>query len=361
MVAFKLNMSYNVQHNVRFIFKVIAWFILFTPSYFSRALSQESLFGSDEVIKMELRADFAAIQRERGEEDPQDYLGELLYQSSDGNKTKLTVKVRSRGTFRRDPDNCSFPPLYLNFRKSELPQTLFQSQDKLKLVTPCQTEEDVIEEYLIYKMYNLVTDRSFNVRLAKVTFYDTGSEMELFEKYSFFLEDEEQLADRTGSFPDKAFVTPFDLDQEYYGKMSFFQYMIGNRDWYITSKKNVLILYPEDEISLPFAVPYDFDLSGFVDAEYSKPDGVPRNLLIDKRIYKGICYTVSEFDQILEFYLEMKPEFEALIEQEERLAKADRKRLINYIDHFYKVISNNDLLRSELLSVCETKELYNLQ
>ena len=51
-------------------------------------------------------------------------------------------------------------------------ETLFKGQDKLKLVMPCRDDEYVIREWLIYKLYNLVTPKSFRTRLVRVMMED---------------------------------------------------------------------------------------------------------------------------------------------------------------------------------------------
>ena len=45
-------------------------------------------------------------------------------------------------------------------------------------------------------MYNQVTDKSLKVRLVKILFYDTSIRKELFEKYSFFIEDKKHFEER---------------------------------------------------------------------------------------------------------------------------------------------------------------------
>ena len=39
---------------------------------------------------------------------------------------------------------------------------------------PCAGDEYVIREYLVYKLYNLITPLSFKVRLAKLNFENTN-------------------------------------------------------------------------------------------------------------------------------------------------------------------------------------------
>jgi hypothetical protein len=323
------------------------------------AFETDTLFKSDEIINMELRSDFSAIQVDRAE-NPGYHNGELIYYTPGGEAKKLSVKVMARGNFRRNPVNCKFPPLSLNFIKSEVKNTIFDNQDKLKLVTPCQDDKDVVFEYIIYKMYNQVTDFSMKVRLVKILYFDTGSDKEVFEKYSFFIEEKEHVAERNNTFEKDRLVTPYDLNQENVKKMSVFQYIIGNIDWYFTSRHNLLILQPKDTSLLSYAVPYDFDFSGFVDADYTKPKGIPDKLLANRHVYKGICYTVDEFNEIFEFYRKLRPEFESIINNMDIIPKHSRQKCLNHLKYFYSIIESSELIKQQFLDVCETKKSYNI-
>ncbi len=307
---------------------------------------------------MELRADFSAIQNDR-DGDPQEHRGVLTYQTPDGQTVKLRVKVTTRGNFRLDPSNCSFPPLLLDFKKEEVENTLFTSQDKLKLVTPCQTEVNIFNEYLIYKMYNQVTDLSMKVRLVNILYFDSGQNKKVFERHSFFIEDKERTAERNDLIAKDRFATPFDIDQDNFKKLSVFQYLIGNKDWFISSRKNIILMQSADSSSL-FAVPYDFDMAGFVDADYSKPAGVPENMLSDKRVYKGVCYSYDELKGVFEFYRELKPQFEYVINGQELVSKTGKKQILQYLNDSYKVLESNELVANKFLNTCETRKDYNL-
>jgi hypothetical protein len=250
--------------------------------------------------------------------------------------------------------------LLVNFKKSEVGNTLFKNQDKLKLVTPCQNEEDVIQEYLIYKLYNLVTSLSLNVRLVKISYFDTGSGSKLFTKYSFFLEDIEHVAERANSHEIRKFMTPFNFDRDNYIKMTLFQYMVGNIDWYVTTGHNIAIMQPADSSGLPSAVPYDFDFSQFVDAHYSKPKGVLDEDLKSRRVFRGICFTTAEFERAFEFYNLLKPSFTELIKKKKFVTPYTKSACLEHIEYFFNVINNKELVKSEILDICETKKLYNL-
>lgn len=320
----------------------------------------DTLFRSDEIINIELRSDFSAIQKDRIE-SPQYHDGELIYKNSKGGgSVRLTVKVIARGDFRRSPENCSFPPLAINFKKNEVKNTLFDNQDKLKLVTPCQFDRDVIEEYLIYKMYNKVTDLSFNVRLVKILYFDTGTGKKLFEKYSFFIEHDEQVAERNNSVLIDKFMTPFDIERESFKRLALFQFMIGNKDWFVTSRRNIILLQPKDSLLPPYVVPYDFDFASFVNASYTKPKRVPDEYLEDRRQYKGLCYTYAEFREAFDFYNSLRQSFESVIRKMKLVPMPDRETNISYIDGFYEIISSTNMVKEKFLDVCETRKDYNL-
>jgi len=325
----------------------------------AQATDPGSLFNSDEIINLELRSDFSALRNDTVGE-PQYFNGELVYNNSDGTTVKFTVKVRIRGNFRRDPKNCNFPPVMVNFKKDEVKNTIFENQDKLKLVTPCQNEADVFSEYLVYKMYNLVTDKSMKVRLVKILYFDTGKGKKVFEKHSFFIEEKEGVMERNGSVERDYFISPYNLERENVLRMSIFQYIIGNKDWIFTTRHNLILMQPKDTSMLPYAVPYDFDFAAFVSADYTNKEGVPGYLQPNRRIYKGLCFSDAEFKSIFEFYRQLRPEFESLINNMSLLPKMKRMEKIKYIDYFYKVIESDDLIKKEFLDVCQTKDDFRI-
>ncbi len=338
--------------------QVFSFLILF--SYTEKCLADDkldSLFKSDEIFKIELKIDFSSLLEDRTE-DPEDHKGELIYYSSSGEPTVLSVKVKPRGNFRRQPVNCKFPPLQINFDKDEVPGTLFENQNKIKLVTPCQLEEDVFEEYVIYKMYNEVTSYSLRVRMAEISYYDTEKDIKLFEKHSFFIEDIDHLAKRMNGKEIDRHITPFELNPDLLKRLEVFQFLIGNKDWYITTRHNINLIQPEDTTVLPVAVPYDFDFSGFVNAGYTKPKGVPDEMLENRRIYKGLCYSDEEFYAVFSVFRSLKPSFESMIMEEDLISKFSRKQDIRYIQEFYRIINDKTLYEKEFLKNCMTRKDY---
>jgi hypothetical protein len=334
-------------------------FLLNPDSVKAQAHKTDTLFLSDEIINLELSSHFSEIRADTSK-DPKPHPGKLIYHSPDGKTQIFNVKVRARGDFRRNPEICTFPPLLVNFRKSEVRNTIFNNQDKLKLVTACQREEDVVEEYVIYKLYNQVTDLSLKVRLVKVRYFDTRKNKEVFERYSFFIEHEDQMAERNDMTERNSFLTPFDLDRENFVKMAVFEYLIGNRDWFIASRRNVIILQSVGNPKPLYSVPYDFDFAGLIDASYTKPRDVPEKFLSKRRVYKGLCNTEDEFGRTFELFRNLKPVFESIINNQELISKATRKENLRYLEGFYTTIEDKELFKKEFLDVCETRKMYNL-
>jgi len=104
------------------------------------------------------------------------YPGTLEYVDDSGAKRAVPIVVTPRGHNRLKV--CKFPPIKLIFEKEAIQDTLFHGNRSLKLVTRCandeQSEQYIIKEMLAYRIYNLVTERSFRVRPLSVTYVDSA-------------------------------------------------------------------------------------------------------------------------------------------------------------------------------------------
>ena len=142
--------------------------------YVEKAAEAEALplFMDEAPITITLRTDIKWLRDERSDSTETD--GTVTFIDMDGSTVTKPVEVRTRGNWRRSKRNCNFPPLRLDFPKSEMEGTVFEGQDKLKLVTPCHDGRDsyqeyVLKEYMGYKIYQQITPMSFRVRLVEIT------------------------------------------------------------------------------------------------------------------------------------------------------------------------------------------------
>ena len=310
----------------------------------------KGLFDQDDILKLTILSDFKSIMNDRGE-DRSYHNGLLYYVSTSDDTIFRKVKLRTRGNFRRDPANCTYPPIMVKFGKLKSTDTVFSEQSKLKLVTQCQQENYVLLEYLAYRINNLLTEQSYRVRLAHINYSDLESKEPYFISYAFFIENEKALAQRVNAEIYQSNVVQYFLKRQNTITMALFQYLIGNNDWYVTSKHNISILKLSNSEEI-IAVPFDFDWSKLVNAQYTKPSDVPESHLKERRVYKGLCLEEKEYADQVAFFNSKKEDITSLIQSIEDLPRKNKQQSIKYIENFYKLINN----RSSLKNIFQNEE-----
>ena len=283
--------------------------------------------------------DFDSL-KERLYED--EYLPASLSYHSEVGQAEWDIEVRPRGKFRRKI--CDFPPLKVKFKKKGLKKMgLRQKYNKLKIVTHCKDEyEDkdlVLREFLIYKMYNVITDKSYRVRHFRINWINQNSGSKIGEQWAFFIESDEELAKRLDGklfkFTDDE---PFSIIEESRTVLPLFQYMIGNHDHSIEMAKNIELIKQKSNGKL-IVVPYDFDYSGVVNAPYAYADPIyqldhkrDRRFLgssTDEELLKPINYLNEQKDSILSIVKDFKD-----------LRRKHRRDVISYIEDYFEIVAS---------------------
>ena len=285
---------------------------------FAQQVGSAPLFASEEAIELTLTADFALLKDDRRESPERP--ATVTVTTEAGGDVTIEAQLRTRGRFRLDKRSCSFPPLRLNLKKKQTEGTEFEGQDKLKVVSPCRPNRDsyeqlVLNEYLVYRTFAMITATSFQVRLARITYVDESGDEDPFTRLAFFIENDDALAARVGmgfevfDIPEDKNLPHSVFEPTTTQTMAIFQYMIGNTDWSEVAGHNVEVL-GIGGIAVP--VPYDFDFSGIVEAPYSVPDpslGIKR---VQDRIYRGWCRSNLDPEPILERFRAAETDIKAL-------------------------------------------------
>jgi hypothetical protein len=320
------------------------------------------LFASHVPLQVTIEAPLYTLMKERPDSD---YLeGTFTYVQEDGTDHVLDFKLRTRGNFRRSVDNCEFTPIRLNFRKKQVDDTVFDGQDKLKLVTHCMDhkpsfEQHVIREYLAYRILQLLTDKSFSVRLMHINYVDSDRGRKM-TKYAFVIEDKDDVAERNGMTPiDIHETTHFDLDPEQEILVNVFQYMIGHTDFSLVRGPppegcchNAVLLSASD--GPPFTpVPYDFDFSGLVGAPYAVAHPKLRIRNVRERYFRGQCKNIDLLPDTIQQFLDKKESVYAIIDGLEMFTNKDRGEVTRYLDAFYEEASQAEKIRNKFLSTCD--------
>jgi hypothetical protein len=312
------------------------------------AQSPKPLFVDNEPVSFTLVTRMPAIFRDRvkpkeGERD-KPHPASMTFAELGKDTLHVPVVLTVRGNFRRSASNCRYPPLYLNLPKRELKNSLFAGQNKLKLVTPCQTDELVVREYLVYRMFNLLTEMSFRARLAQVTYIDSVKR-KVENHYGILLEDADDVAGRNHARLSKVKMKAQYTDSLTMATAAVFEYMIGNTDWSVPYQHNMRLLVDTTK-TRPFVVPYDFDHAGIVDSPYATPAEQLGIASVRERLYRGPAYPPELLNAVFAHFNALKPQFYALYEQDKRLSD---KYIIDtkaYLDEFYRTINSPALAQS---------------
>lgn len=314
---------------------------------------ENALFKSEEPLLFRITMDMKTVLKDRGEER-ECHSAVISYSNTDGTAVSEKLKIMVRGNRRRDPTVCSFPPLMLNFSRNTVDKTVFGKVDKLKLVTHCSNEEYLLREYLVYKLFNIMTDMSFRARLCKVEYVDLEGKRKTETKYGFLLEDDDDMAERNkGQVVQKELVLRMDGTNELaMAKVALFQYMIGNTDWSVPFRHNIKLV-SLDSLKAPYPVPYDFDYSGIVSAPYAVPPPELNITSVRQRLFRGYAFPEATYRKVVSAFNEHKMALYDIYLQSTLIDQKYRKQTIKFLDDFYETINEPKAFKKEVVRVGE--------
>jgi hypothetical protein len=313
-------------------------------------------FASEEPLQMTLCFDIREFLKTKNQ--PVYVDATLTVKINETNSISQHIKLKARGEMRRT--YCVFPPIMLKFKDNDDGTELIQPKGKIKLVTHCDitptSEKYVLKEYLVYRLYNQLTEYSFKTRLVEVNYIDVNKPEKAFTKYGFLIEDEDQMANRNhAALVSNPNVSLKHMNSSDMLRFAIFNYMIGNTDWSLPGQHNVRVLSSTEIFSgKGIPVVYDFDYSGFVNTGYSTPTQQLPIKSVSERYYLGLCSDDAELNPIMDEFEELKGQFLGTIDNFNYLPEAEKKQVESYINSFYKMYKNRNKLIYELNNTCKT-------
>ncbi len=313
-----------------------------------------AFFESSDPLDVSITLNLRQIQRDKGDSVPW-RSATLIAVGVDGKPATLPIKLRTRGIWRRK--KCEFPPIRLNFAKAAVKGTSFQGLDKPKLVTFCRDaelhEQYVIQEFQLYRIYQLITPLSHRARLIRLSYIDSASGKLEAKRFAFVIEEPEAMAERLdGTMVKDMGARAEDLDDASVALFGLFQFMIGNTDFSISSLHNAELLARPFGALVPVA--YDFDFSGAINTTYATPEPKLRLDNVRTRMYRGYCVDASHVEAAVAQFNAKRTEILALYE--DRIGKMIIPRLKNsaveYFNDFYRVINDRGALKSQVIESC---------
>ena len=331
------------------------------------AAENAPLFASNDPLVLTLRTDIKLLRDKRPAEDEVD--GTVTFPGPDGDTMTVPVKVRTRGNFRRSKSNCNFPPLRLNFAGKSVGGTVFEGQDKLKLVSPCQDSKDdyqqyVLQEYLVYRLYQMLTPVSFRVRLVRITYEDVNGKYDTRTKTGFLIETDKAMAERnSGQLWEWERFSPTDstdsraavrvlarADPNEAEMMWLFEFMVGNTDFSAPFMHNVVMVRTAQQHYI--WVPYDFDWSGVVNARYAVPDPKVGVRSVRDRAFRGFCLPRVDLPSAVSRLKAIRDSIAPLYQGVQGLEDKQRKQALEYYDKFYEILNEPRQFERQVVKAC---------
>ncbi len=313
--------------------------------------SADDLFRSDETLDVFIDAPFKQINKERDKAAV--YAGTLS-----AGEGQFEVELSVRGNKRLDPETCKNAPLWIDFDKKAIKDTLFDHQRHLKLVVLCKrggTYPDYLRgEYLVYRMYNELSPISYRARWLNVTYQDEKGKQRT--EPGFFIERKSRLAKRVGlRTADVARLRYDEIDPRVSTEIALLQYLISNMDYSLVSSADDSCCHNAKPLlseGVYVPVVYDFDSSGIINAKYAYPAA---NLGIKKvttRLYRGYCRHNAQLPAARDRMMSMQASLTSLIQDDPILSDRMKKRMGNFLAKGYDIIMDDEKFQEEVVDSC---------
>lgn len=176
---------------------------------------------------------------------------------------------------------------------------------------------------------------SYRVKLAEITYIDSGKREKSCPPAWLF------SSNRPTSWPTaegeevEDFGIPLEkIEPRNSLEMRTFQYLIGNSDWDIPNLRNIKIIRHNTTGDL-FAIPYDFDLSGWVDASYAVPNTNLGQFDVKDRLFIGSLPSPEAWDDCFLRFERARSGIEAEIQSLEGLSQASRREILQFLSTFF--------------------------
>jgi hypothetical protein len=317
------------------------------------------LFDEEEILELTIEAPMRELIRKRS--DKAKYDAVVRYTDSSGVERVLHAQLASRGNARLEA--CKFPPLRLTLDKNETAGTVFEGQDRLKMVSQCNRSRDgenwLLQELGIYRAYNIVSEYSYRARRLDVIYLDSSSSRWKRTQPAFFIESTGEVANRLQLDSIRPpTIEPGQFNQAELAKNLLFQLLIANTDF--SAKRgpsgegcchNGRVLASPGQHKNWIVVPYDFDQAGVINTDYALPDERLAIRAVNSRLYRGFCWQNDSLPEVIELFTKRREEItQALIPAE--MSSSRQSRIRRFADGFYEILDDPKELKKRITDKC---------
>ena len=255
-------------------------------------------------------------------------------------------QIRARGNMRKQV--CYLPPVKIDLKKRDLKKYGDFSTDNLKLVLPCKDYksqyEKLYQEFFLYQLYALIDTNHIKATMIDIRIYNEKDKLD-YDFIGLLVEDENSYASRKDGLllGSAGRIHSGGLEREDFLKMYFFQYMIGNTDWAVINRHNLLLVKLPQKQRL-IALPYDYDYSGFVDQSYAVPhESIPIKR-VTERHFMPYEMNEAEFYEMVKYFTGMEAEIMAFCDKPTYLSPSSIERNKKYLKEFFNKLKSPEKL-----------------
>ena len=329
--------------------------ILLTSSLIIAQKTEDKFFSTNETL--EAKISFTPKTLKKSTVDTIYFDTNFAYKIGDTFQ-EMEIGIRARGNFRRS--TCYYPPIKVDFKKKQTKGTVFEGHKKMKLVLPCLKQKDkndnILKEFIVYKLFEMVYPYHFKTRRLSLEFTDlTKKKKPVVENLNAFLiEDDKKVAQFHNGKVFERFIPPLAMDADASVRNAMFQYMIGNTDFSTAYQHNNKLLYI-DKLIIP--LPYDFDMSGFINPSYAVVNETLNIANIQQRKYRGFKRDEAIFYSVRDIFIEKKSDMLALIKSFESDFDnaSEYEDAYSYIESFFDIIEDDKKFKDNVVLAARTK------
>ena len=330
--------------------------ILFICSitYAQKPLSSDLLYAYQTPMKIKLNYSNKNMKKKTTDST---YIETDLNFFQEDKWNTIPVSLRARGNFRRA--KCYFPPIKMKIKKSQTKNTVFNGNKSLKLVLPCKIEnennDNILQEYIAYKIYEIISQYHFKTRRVDVDFTEPkGKKSKSYQLKGFLIEDDSRLAKRFDGRVVEQFIHPMAMGGLTSVRHAFFQYLIGNTDFSVSFQHNGKLLYTNKEF-LP--LPYDFDMTGWVDPSYGFGNPTLGLSSLSERVYRGFKRDNELMNTVRTQFIDSKAEIVKLVSsyKEEFDNASEFDKMFGFMQEFFETIEDEGEFQKSILDKARTK------
>ena len=337
------------------LFILLMFFLGLTPKGISQERSEvgyePSLFDVSEALSLKLRYSSKALRKQTNDSTYMSSVLILNYNETDS----IPVKIRARGNFRRDI--CYYLPLKIKISKKASRNTIFQGNRKFKLAIPCLMQKHkndyLLKEYLAYSFFELISPYHFKTRLANIEFVEEkGRRTIKHHLKGILIEDSDEVEERYDGKEIDQEVHPLQQDDINAIRNELFQFMIGNTDFSLRGRHNEKLFYMDGKY---ISLPYDFDMSGLVNASYAIVSGTQNLSMtiteVTQRAYKGYKRDRALVEQVRREYLNKKEEIlEKLVSYKQEFESQQQFREAwTFLNYFFKILEDDSKFEKQIV------------